>query len=124
VTEFDRSFSTFVADLAERGMLDSTLIVVLSEFGRTPNINVYYGRDHWSRAWSVVMAGGRTIRGATYGKTNDNGTEVIDGQVDHGNLFHTYLQAVAFDSTGSFDIDGREMPVADPASKPIDAVLA
>lgn len=124
VTEFDRSFSTFVADLAERGMLDSTLIVVLSEFGRTPNINVYYGRDHWSRAWSVVMAGGRTIRGAAYGKTNDNGTEVVDGQVDHGNLFHTYLQAVALDSTASFDIDGRELPMADPSSKPIDAVLA
>jgi len=124
VSEFDRSFSTFVADLAERGMLESTLIVVLSEFGRTPNINVYYGRDHWSHAWSVVMAGGKTVRGAAYGKTNDNGTEVIDGQVDHGNLFHTYLQAVAVDSTNSFDIDGREMPIADPSSKPIEAVLA
>jgi hypothetical protein len=124
VSEFDRSFSTFVADLAERGMLESTLIVVLSEFGRTPNINIYYGRDHWSRAWSVVMSGGRTLRGAAYGKTNDNGTEVIDGQVDHANLFHTYLQAVALESTDSFDIDGREMPMADPSSKPIDAVLA
>lgn len=124
VTEFDQSFSTFVADLAERGMLDSTLIVVLSEFGRTPNINVYYGRDHWSHAWSVVMAGGRTIRGAAYGKTNDNGTEVVDGQVDHANLFHTYLQAVKLDSTASFDIDGRDLPMADPSSKPIDALLA
>ena len=124
VTEFDRSFSTFVADLADRGMLDSTLILVLSEFGRTPNINVYYGRDHWGKAWSVCMAGGRTIRGATYGKTNDNGTEVIDGQVDHANLFHTYLQAVAVDSSGFFNIDGREMPLADPASVPIDGVLA
>ena len=55
--EFDRSFSCFVADIAARGMLDSTLIVVLSEFGRTPNINQYYGRDHWSKAWSVCLAG-------------------------------------------------------------------
>ena len=55
--EFDRSFAAFVADLADRGMLESTLIVVLSEFGRTPNINYLYGRDHWSHAWTVVMAG-------------------------------------------------------------------
>ena len=61
--EFDRSFAVFVEDLAARGMLESTLIVVLSEFGRTPNINLYYGRDHWSHAWTVVMAGARVHRG-------------------------------------------------------------
>ena len=124
MAEFDKSFSAFVADIADRGMLDSTLIVVLSEFGRTPNINHYYGRDHWSRAWSVALAGGKTIRGAAYGRTNANGTAVEDGQVDHGNLFHTYLQAVAVDSTNSFDIDGRDMPLADPASHVIKDVLA
>lgn len=122
--EFDRGFANFVADIADRGMLDSTLIVVLSEFGRTPNINLYYGRDHWSRAWSVVVAGCKLPRGVAYGATNDHGTEVVDGQVDHGNLFHTYLQAVGLDSTASFDIDGRELPMADPASKPIEALLA
>ncbi|MCA9062652.1 MAG: DUF1501 domain-containing protein, partial [Planctomycetaceae bacterium] len=57
--EFDRAFAMFVADIADRGMLDSTLIIVLSEFGRTPNVNLYYGRDHWSRAWSVCTAGTR-----------------------------------------------------------------
>lgn len=122
--EFDRGFANFVADIADRGMLDSTLIVVLSEFGRTPNINLYYGRDHWSRAWSVVVAGCKLPRGVAYGATNDHGTEVVDGQVDHGNLFHTYLQAVGLDSTASFDIDGRELPMVDPASKPIEALLA
>lgn len=121
--EFDRSFSCFVADLADRGMLDSTLIVVLSEFGRTPNINQYYGRDHWSRAWSVCLAGCRIPRGTAFGKTNDNGTAVEDGQVDHGSLFHTYLQAVDVDSTASFDIDGRDMPVADPASAAVSELL-
>ena len=121
--EFDQSFATFVADLAGRGMLDSTLIVVLSEFGRTPNINLYYGRDHWSHAWSVVMAGAGVKRGLAYGKTNDKGTEVVDGQVDHANLFHTYLQAVGVDSTDSFDLDGRDVPIADPASKLIKPIL-
>lgn len=123
LAEFDLGFSNFVQDIADRGMLDSTLIIVLSEFGRTPNINLYYGRDHWSRAWSVVMAGCRVPRGLAFGKTNDKGTEVVDGQVDHGNLFHTYLQAVGLDSTASFNIDGRELPMADPASKPVEALL-
>jgi uncharacterized protein (DUF1501 family) len=121
--EFDQSFACFVADLADRGMMDSTLIVVLSEFGRTPNINLYYGRDHWSKSWSVCLAGARIPRGAVYGKTNADGTEVVEGQVDHGALFHTYLQSVGVDSTLSFDIDGRKMPIADPAATPVDELL-
>ena len=123
LAEFDLGFSNFVADIADRGMLDSTLIVVLSEFGRTPNINLYYGRDHWSKAWSVVMAGCRTPRGFAFGATNADGTEVVDGQVDHGNLFHTYLQSVGVDSTGSFSIDGRDLPIADPAVEAVKQLL-
>jgi hypothetical protein len=122
--EFDRSFSSFVADIADRGLLDSTLIVVLSEFGRTPGINQYYGRDHFSRAWSVVMAGSRTVRGAAYGKTSADGMAVEEGQVDHANLFHTYLQAVALDSTSTFNVDGRAVPMADPASRVVKEILA
>lgn len=121
--EFDRPFASLVADLAERGLLDQTLIVVLSEFGRTPNINLYYGRDHWSKAWTVVLGGAKILRGAAYGKTNAEGTEVVDGQVDHGQLFHTYLQAAGVDSAQSLVVDGREMPIADPAAKPIAQVL-
>jgi hypothetical protein len=117
--EFDRAFANLVADLADRGLLDHTLIVVLSEFGRTPNINLYYGRDHWSRAWSVLLGGAKVHRGAVYGKTNENGTAVVENKVDHANLFHTYLQAVGVNTGNSFVIDGRELPIADPASKPI-----
>jgi uncharacterized protein (DUF1501 family) len=121
--EFDRPFACLVEDLAASGMLDRTLVVVLSEFGRTPNINHLYGRDHWSKAWSVVLGGGRIPRGFVYGKTDANGTAVLDGQLDHANLFHTYLQAVGVDSTASFQIDGRAMPVADPASGPVKELL-
>ncbi|MCA9139553.1 MAG: DUF1501 domain-containing protein [Planctomycetales bacterium] len=121
--EFDRPFATLVDDLAQRGLLDQTLVVVLSEFGRTPNINLYYGRDHWSRAWSVVIGGAKVARGATFGATNEEGTEVTDGQVDHGQLFHTYLQAVGVDSTDSLLVDGRELPIADPSTSPIWDVL-
>jgi hypothetical protein len=121
--EFDQAFAALVEDLHQRGMLDSTLIVVLSEFGRTPNINLYYGRDHWSAAWSVVVAGAKIPRGAVYGKTNEHGTAVVDGQVDHGNLFHTYLAALDLESTGTFHVGGRDVPMADPASAPIKALL-
>jgi uncharacterized protein (DUF1501 family) len=122
--EFDRSFAALVADLVDRGLWESTLLVVLSEFGRTPNINVYAGRDHWSAAWSVVLGGSRIQRGAVIGKTNEKGTAVTDRQVDHANLFHTYLEAVGLDSTGTFDIGGRDVPMADPASAPIKELLA
>ena len=123
IGEFDRPFATIVADLADRGLLESTLIVVLSEFGRTPNINHLSGRDHWGKAWSVLLGGGRIVPGAVIGKTGPNGTEVTDRQVDHGHMFHTYLQAVGVDTSKSFDIGGRPIPIADPAASGIKELL-
>jgi len=122
--EFDKPFATLVADIADRGMLDSTLIVVLSEFGRTPSINRYYGRDHWGTAWSICIGGAKIARGAVFGKTNEKGTEVSEGQVDAGHLFHTYLKALGLRSSKSFEIGGRKVPMADPAFSPIDEILA
>ena len=122
--EFDGPFATLVSDLASSGLLEHTLIVVLSEFGRTPNINQYFGRDHWGKAWSVCLGGANIQSGAVWGATNAQGTEVSENEVDHGHLFHTYLQAVGVDTTESFDIDGRPMPIADPASEPIKDLLS
>lgn len=121
--EFDSPFASLVADIVDRGMLENTLIVVLSEFGRTPRINQYYGRDHWGKSWSICLGGAGIQPGAVIGKTNENGTEVADREVSHGDLFHTYLQAVGVDSTGHFEIDGREVPVANPAFEPISELL-
>lgn len=121
--EFDRSFSALIGDLHERGMLESTLVVVMSEFGRTPRINKYYGRDHWGTAWSVCLGGGKIHPGAVYGKTNKNGTAVTEDVVDHGHLFHTYLAAVGLDSTATFDVGGRQIPMADPARSAIDKLI-
>ena len=53
--EFDKPFATLVADLAARGLLEDTLVCVMSEFGRTPRINAGYGRDHWGKSWSVLL---------------------------------------------------------------------
>ncbi len=124
VGEFDRPFATLVEDLHERGLLSSTLILVASEFGRTPKINRNYGRDHWSRAWSVALGGCGIKGGSVSGKTNANGTVVADGQVHGGHLFHTYLKALGFDSKKNFYIDQRPIPIADPKASPIAEVLA
>ncbi len=122
--EFDLPFATLVADLAERGLLEDTLICVMSEFGRTPKINSRYGRDHWGTAWSVLLGGAGIQRGACIGKTNDNGTAVTEREVDHGHVFHTLLAGIGVDSKGEFDIGGRKFPVADPAKGPIKELLA
>ena len=82
VGEFDQSFSALLDDLAQRGRLEHTLVIVMSEFGRTPRINHLYGRDHWSAAWSVALAGAGIKPGMVLGKTNANGTAVVDGQVN------------------------------------------
>ena len=122
--EFDQPFATLIADLHDRGLLEDTLVCVMSEFGRTPKINSRYGRDHWGKSWSVALAGCGVQHGAVIGGTNENGTEVTDREVDHGHLFHTILQAVGIDSTAEFEIAGRTFPVADPAKGPIRELLA
>ena len=122
--EFDRSFAAFVGDLADRGMLESTLIVVLSEFGRTPEHQPLLRPRPLVPRLDRRDGRGQGPRGVAYGKTNAKGTEVVNGQVNHGNLFHTYLQAVGVDSTDSFDIEGRDVPIADPSSRMIRQVLS
>jgi|SRR5579883_112823 len=122
--EFDRPFATLLEDLADRGMLESTLVVVMSEMGRTPRINDRYGRDHWGAAWSVALAGAGIKGGAVVGKTNANGTAVADREVWSGHLFHTYLQAVGLDSTKNFYPNERPVPIADPKASAIREILA
>ncbi len=122
--EFDGPFATLLEDLDLRGLLDSTLIIVMSEFGRTPNINRLYGRDHWSKAWSIAVAGCGIKGGAVHGKTNANGTAVVDGQVDGGHLFHTYFKALGLDPKKNYYVDQRPIPMADPKAFAIKEVLA
>jgi uncharacterized protein (DUF1501 family) len=122
--EFDRPFASLLTDLQERGMLESTLVIVAAEFGRTPKINRNYGRDHWSRAWSVAMAGCGLKGGALVGKTNDNGTAVVDRQVNGGHLFHTYFRALKLNPEKNHYHQGRPIPMADPKAEAIKEVLA
>ena len=66
----DKAFATLISDLDQRGLLDSTLVMLSSEFGRTPKINKTDGRDHWPRVFSVVLAGGGITRGQVYGSSD------------------------------------------------------
>ena len=122
--EFDHTFAVLLEDLDQRGMLDTTLVIVMSEFGRTPRINSNYGRDHWSKAWSIALAGCGIQHGATLGKTNKNGTGIDGREVHHGQLFHTYLRAVGLDPTDEFLVGGRPIPMANPADSAIEELLA
>jgi hypothetical protein len=72
---FDGTFSTLIRDLADRGMLESTLVIAAGEFGRSPKINLRGGRDHWTGAWTIVMAGGGEPGGRVIGSTDRLGME-------------------------------------------------
>ena len=75
VPNFDRAYARLISDLDERGLLDSTLVLVTSEFGRTPKINRTAGRDHWPKVFSVAMAGGGMKRGYIHGSSDPTGAE-------------------------------------------------
>lgn len=122
--EFDRPFATLLGDLEERGLLQNTLVIVYSEFGRTPKINHRYGRDHWGNSLSVALGGCGIQPGAVVGSTSADGTEVAEREVHGGHLFHTYLQAVGIDSTSDHAVAGKSIPIGDPAVDSIRELLA
>ena len=122
--EWDKPFALFVSDLADRGMLDHVLIIVMCEFGRTPRINQRVGRDHWGTAWSVALGGTGIKKGAVVGKTNAKGTAVTDREVNGGHLFHTYYQALGIDPKEDFEYRGRPFHKADPKASAIKEILA
>ena len=79
---FDQGFATLIEDLDDRGLLDSTLVCVVSEFGRTPKINGNAGRDHWPKVFSTIMAGGGIQKGMVYGTSNPTASEPEENPVN------------------------------------------
>jgi len=86
---FDQAFSALIRDLDRNGLLDETLVMVSSEFGRTPKINQNAGRDHWPKVFSVVLAGGGIKRGLIHGASNATASEPDSGAVDPPDLATT-----------------------------------
>ncbi len=107
---FDQSFSAFLGDLAERGLLESTLVVVTGEFGRTPRIGQFSqnamtektGRDHWPHAFTVLLAGGGVRGGQVYGATSRDAAFVLDKPVSPADLSATILEHLGIHPTGEY----------------------
>jgi len=123
VTELDHVMSTLIDDLKDRGLLDSTLIITLGEFGRTPQINSSLGRDHFASAWSSSLTGCGVQGGAVWGKTDEDGKTVIDGEVQAGHLFATVFQALGIDPKKEFHVGSRPIPLTDFGCGPIKELL-
>jgi hypothetical protein len=96
---FDRGFSGLISDLDQRGLLDETLVLVLSEHGRTPRLSNGNGggRDHWSQAYTVLLAGGGVARGRVVGKTDKIGGTVADRPVSPKDLLATAYHLLGYD---------------------------
>jgi hypothetical protein len=121
----DPAWSTLLDDLADKGRLDSTLVVWMGEFGRTPKINGQQGRDHWANSWSTVLAGGGIKGGQVIGKTSADGMEVTDRPVNVEDFLGTIAAALGIDAQKQNNSNvGRPIRIVEPTSKPIKEVLA
>jgi uncharacterized protein (DUF1501 family) len=109
----DQGLAALISDLDSRGLLERTLVLVTSEFGRTPRINPDAGRDHWPRAFSVMLAGGGTKGGLFYGMTNPTASDVEEDPVSHADLATTMYHLLGIDAK-------REL--MSPGDRPIEIV--
>jgi uncharacterized protein (DUF1501 family) len=94
---FEATVAALIEDLSQRGMLESTLVLALGEFGRTPKINTRGGRDHWSNAMSVLFAGGGTPGGTVVGATDPKGFSAMDRVLSPENFAATVYQKLGID---------------------------
>src|SRR5262249_14159369 len=117
-----RPFAAIIEDLADRGMLEHTLVIAMSEFGRTPKVNEKLGRDHWPVSWSLALAGCGIQKGVVVGRTNERGTLVTEGQADVGHLFHTIFAALGVRNP-RYRVRGQPLPAAREEMGPIREVL-
>ncbi len=124
VSELDHVMSVLLDDLEQRGMLENTLVITLAEFGRTPTINPSLGRDHFARAWSASLSGCGVQGGSVYGKTDDDGQHVVDGEVGAAELFATIYNALGIDHQHQYWLGSRPIPLTDIGCEPIKEILA
>jgi Protein of unknown function (DUF1501) len=116
----DQASAALVADLAERGRLEETLVVWLTEFGRTPKINRGGGRDHYPSCYSVAFAGGGIQGGQVYGKSTSMGTEPLENPCGPEDLQATIFHALGIDPAFTVqDQDGRPLQACDGKPLPL-----
>jgi hypothetical protein len=121
--ELDKGMGALVADLAQRGLLESTMVVWMGEFGRTPRINQNGGRDHWPRSWSVVMGGGGVKGGLVVGATDKDGVDVTDAPTKVMDIVATMTKTMGIPLDTLYTTPrGRPMRVVD-GGAPIAALV-
>jgi uncharacterized protein (DUF1501 family) len=123
---FDLAYSALLEDLAGRGLLDETLVVVMSEHGRTPKLNKAAGggREHWSGAYSALFAGGGIRRGGLVGATDRIAGFPKDGPISPKDVLATIYHLLGIDAnTHLHDREGRPVPLV-PNGKVLNALLA
>ena len=108
----DQAFSALVTDLHDRGLLDSTLVVMMGEMGRTPRINNQAGRDHWSQAQSVLFAGGGIKPGQVIGATDKHAAAPITEPIGVADILRTLFHQLGIDSDRTYYTPlGRPVPI-------------
>ncbi|MCG8587243.1 MAG: DUF1501 domain-containing protein [Pirellulales bacterium] len=116
--QIDQPFAQLVRDLKQRGLLDSTLIVWMGEFGRTPKINPRTGRDHYPKAFNAALAGCGIQGGQVVGKTDAGGAEVTDRPVEAADLFRSIYYALGIDSDKeNMSAIGRPVPIVEDGAR-------
>ena len=105
--------SALVEDLEQRGLLEDTAIIWMGEFSRTPRINGNTGRDHFARAWSVVVGGAGIQGGTAVGATSDDGTEVVTDPYTSQDVMASVVKALGIPLETTFTTPtGRPMKIA------------
>lgn len=121
--DLDHCMAALLDDLKSRGMLEDTLVITLGEFGRTPQINGSLGRDHFASAWSCTLSGCGVRGGTVFGKTDEDGHTVVDGEMNAGDLFATIFAALGIEHDKEYMVGSRPVPISDFDSTPCYDVL-
>lgn len=124
LTELDQALAGLLTDLDNRGLLDTTMVVVCSEFGRTVKLNPDGGRDHWPGAFSVMMAGGGIKRGIIHGSTDPRGGEPADSPVGPEDMAATIFTQLGIDPARRLMSPGNRPIDIVRGGKSIQAILA
>ena len=124
----DPAMSTLITDLKERGLLDTTLVIWMGEFGRTPQITTKDGtpgRNHYPRAWTSVLAGGGIRGGQVIGKTDQEGAEVVERPISGIDFLATVCQLLGIDHTKQNPTPiGRPVRIVEKGAQPIKELFA
>ena len=109
----DQTLSALLIDLEQRGLLESTVVLAMGEFGRTPFVNPQRGRDHYPNCWSLVIGGGGLKTGLVVGASDENGANITSSHTSMGDVYATIFKAFGIDWTKEYQTPiGRPTKIA------------